>query len=142
MPFISGYNEQPQQAVEPQLTWLDSLVTSSPHGVMNVLSRNGYVGYLAPQDLNELSEAAYDFVDKKGEMAVIELLKVHPLYDAISGISKEEKQYPITFKNADGIESSVLATIKTINYKKVIEILLIIIGAMYLADNVFKYFKK
>lgn len=137
-----GYNEQPSQEVEPRLTWLDYLIESSPHAVMQTLAKNGYVGYLAPQDNAELSEATYDFVEKKGDQAITELLKAHPLYDVIIGISKEEKQIPVTFKNADGDISSVVATIKTINYKKAIETLLIIIGAFYVADKLFGYFNK
>lgn len=140
MPPIFGYNQN--QIVEPQLTWLDDLIISNPHEVMQVLSRNGYAGYLAPLDNGELSEAAYDFVEKKGDKAVIELLKVHPLYDVIAGISKEERQIPVTFKNADGSESSVITTIKAINYKKVIETLLVIIGAFYLASKLWGLLNK
>jgi hypothetical protein len=137
MPPVFGYyNEQPEQEVETRLTWLDYLIMSNPHSVMQVLYNNGYVGYLTPQDNEELTEAAYDFVEKRGDKAVIELLKVHPLYDTIIGISKEEKQIPVSFKNADGSESSIITTIKTINYKKVIETLLVIIGAIYLANKI------
>lgn len=138
----ADYNKQPIQEVKSELIWLDYLILSNPHAVMQVLADNGYVGYLAPQDNTELSEATYDFVEKKGDKAIIALLKAHPLYDVIAGISKEEKQIPLTFKNAIGEESSVITTIKTINYKKVIETLLIIIGGFYLADKIWSYLKK
>jgi len=143
MLYTSGYNnEQPIQAIESRLTWLDYLIESSPHAVMNVLSRNGYVGYLAPQDKEELVEATYDFVEQKNDQAIIELLKAHPLYDVIVGISKEEKQVPVTFRNAAGDMSSVMTTIKMIDYKKVIETLLVVIGTFYIADRLWAYFNK
>ena len=142
MAFIPGYNQQQQQEVESRLTWLDYLISDSPHAVMQVLANNGYVGYLAPQDQQELTEATYDFVEKKGDEAVIELLKAHPLYNIIVGISKEEKTVPLTFKNASGDTSSVLTTITTINYTKVIETLLIIIGAIFIANKVWSVFTK
>jgi hypothetical protein len=142
MLYRQGNNQQPLQEVEPQLTWLDYLILSSPHAVMQVLAKNGYVGYLAPIDNGELSEATYDFVEKKGDYAITELLKAHPLYDVIIGISKEEKQIPITFKNAAGDDVSVVTTLKTIDYKKAIEMLLVIIGTFYIADRLFSYFNK
>lgn len=142
MLYRQGNNQQPLQEVEPQLTWLDYLILSSPQAVMQVLAKNGYVGYLAPIDKDELSEVTYDFVQQKGDYAITELLKAHPLYDVIIGISKEEKQIPITFKNAAGDEYSVVTTLKTIDYKKAIETLLVIIGTFYIADRLLSYFKK
>lgn len=141
MLHTSGYNEQPVQTVESRLTWLDYLIESNPHAVMQVLAINGYVGYLAPQDKEELSEATYDFVEQKGDRAIVELLKAHPLYDVIVGISQQEKSIPVTFKNAAGDESTVVTTIKAIDYKKVIETCLVVIGAIYLADMLLGQFK-
>lgn len=141
MSYISGYDQPIVQQVEPENTWLDYLIKSNPHGVMRVLSVNGYVGYLAPQDKAELSDATYEFVQKKGDYAIIELLKSHPLYDVIIGISKEEKQIPITFKNATGEQSSVMTTINTINYVKLLETALIVIGAFYVADKLWGFLK-
>jgi hypothetical protein len=142
MLYNQGNNQPPLQEVEPRLTWLDYLILSSPQAVMQVLAKNGYVGYLAPVDQSELSEVIYDFVEQKGDYAVTELLKAHPLYDVIVGISKEETRVPITFKNAAGDEYSVVTTLKTIDYKKVIETLLVIVGTFYIADRLLSYFNK
>lgn len=129
----SRYNQN--YSSEPETGWLEMLVMSNPHGVMRVLSRNGYTGYLAPINEDELTEAAFSFVHDKGDDAVIELLKEHPLYDVILGICQEEKQ---NFRNAEGIKGQVINTIRTINYKKLIEMVLILIGTAFLADKIFK----
>ena len=131
-----------QNVAEPQITWLDYLIISNPHGVMKVLASHGYTGYLAPINQEELADAAYDYVEKGGDEAVIELLKSHPLYDVIAGICNEEKKVTVNFKNAAGEVSSIITTIKTINYKKVIGTLLVIIGAFYLADKLWNLLSK
>jgi hypothetical protein len=137
MLYNTGYNQQ-VAPVESKLIWLDYLVQSNPHAVMQVLSKNGYSGYLAPQDKGELNEATYDFVEKKGDKAVVELLKVHPLYEIMVGISQEEKQSQtiLPLKSTDNSEPSVLTTIKTFDYKKAAIDLLIVIGAIYVAGKV------
>ncbi len=127
---------------EPEEDWLADLVTANPHGVMKVLSVNGYTGYLAPQNTEELYEAAIEFIHVKGDDAVVALLRAHPLYDIIAGISAEERSMPVRFKNADGSESSIITTIKSINYKKLAGTLLMVIGAMYLFDKLFNSFKE
>lgn len=145
MLYNTGYNQPSSQSVEPQLIWLDYLVQSNPHNVMQVLSRNGYSGYLAPQDKEELTEATYDFVEKKGDQAIVELLKAHPLYDVIVGISQEEKQKQTLFKSIGDEGSSVLTTIKTIDYTKAINVIetgLVVIGAFYLAGKVWELLTK
>jgi hypothetical protein len=141
--MIYGYQNS-NQVEEPVLseTWLDYLVETNPHGVMQVLARNGYTGYLAPQDESELADAASHFIARDGETAVVELLKIHPLYSVIADISREERSIPLNFLNADGVASSVMTTISTINYKKLIETLLILIGAFYIANKVFSYLSK
>jgi D-arabinose 1-dehydrogenase-like Zn-dependent alcohol dehydrogenase len=123
-------------------SWLDHLIMSNPHGVMQVLARNGYSGYLAPQDDEELHDAAYDFVEKQGELAVIQLLKEHPLYGAISDIVTEEKKIRFNFLGADGEISSVLTTVRSIDYKKVIELLLMLIGAFWVAGKFWGFISK
>lgn len=136
--YNNSFNTDPQ----PQVTWLDDLVLSNPHGIMQVLAKNGYTGYLAPQNKEELVEASYLFIQTKGDQAVVELLKAHPLYDVIAGIAKEDTEVKVNFKNASGDITSVITTIKTINYKKLIENLLIIIGAVYVADKLWKSFSQ
>lgn len=121
--------------------WLEYLISSNPQGVMKVLYKNGYTGYLAPQDQEELYEAAQEFIKDKGENAVIELLKAHPLYEVIADMVREENQ-SISFKNADGSESSIMATIKKIDYKKMAETALVLIGAFFVADKIWSFLSK
>lgn len=141
MVIMPEYNGPSGQA-PGQATWVDYLVENNPHGVMEVLSRRGYLSYLSPQDHDELREAAYHYIEMRGEQGSIDLLKVHPLYEVISEIAREEGSVPMQFKNAAGEISEVLATIKTINYKKLIETLLILIGAFYVADKALTYLFK
>jgi hypothetical protein len=140
------YGESYQKSQDqPQGTWVDLLVASSPHGVMQVLARNGYSGYLAPQNQEELTDAAYDFVEKKGEDAVVELLKAHPLYDVISEISTGAytKKSTKSFSNATGDTSLISAVIpdslKTIDFRKATEAALIIIGILWVANYIYEY---
>ncbi len=136
-------NYQPEEQTGKSATWVDYLVETNPHGVMEVLSRRGYIGYLSPQDHSELVDAAYHYIEVQGEQGVVDLLRVHPLYDTIAEIVREENTIPLTFKNAAGEVSEVLATIKTINYKKLIETILVLIGAYFIIDKALKYlFKK
>lgn len=128
--------------VQEESTWIDYLVMSNPHGVMEVLSRNGYNGYLAPQNEEELLDATYDYITRHKDTAVVDLLKSHPLYDAMAEVSKEEKKISLNFLNADGTESSVITSIKSINYKKLIETMLILIGAFYIADKLWGFLNK
>ena len=136
--YIHGLN---QQKVEPEgtMTWLDFLIMSNPQGVMKVLSSYGYTGYLAPQDENEMYEVCLDLMDKYGDQIVIDLLKSHPMYGVISDICKEETKVTIPFKNASGQLSGIVTTIQTINYKKLIGDVLIIIGAIYLTGKLWHF---
>jgi hypothetical protein len=138
--FYGAERQQNNKGSQPDLIWLDYLIMSNPQGVMKVLNNHGYTGYLAPMDEDELTEVAYEFIDKNGDQAVIELLKTHPLYDVIAGISKEESSINVKYKNALGEEGTITTTLRSINYVKVIEAMLIVIGAVYLADLVWKKF--
>ncbi len=138
--FYGAERQQNNNGSQPDLIWLDYLIISNPQGVMKVLNNHGYTGYLAPMDEDELTEVAYEFIDKNGDQAVIELLKTHPLYDVIAGISKEESSINVKYKNALGKEGTITTTLRSINYVKVIEAMLIVIGAVYLADLVWKKF--
>jgi hypothetical protein len=134
-----GYNQFNDQPVSPQasedLTWLDYIILSNPQGVMKVLAGYGYTGYLAPRDNQEMIEACQELMDKYGEAAVIDLLKSHPLYDAISEVASSDGKL---FKNATG--DSIISIIKTINYQSLIENALIIIGAFYIGGKLWSYF--
>jgi len=138
IPRLTTDNVEPSE----NITWLDYLISSNPQGVMKVLASNGYIGYLAPVDQSEMAEVSMDLIDKKGDQAVIELLKEHPLYDVISDISRQETKITVPFKNAAGEESAVTTTIKTVNYKKLIENALVVIGAFYVAGRLWDYITK
>jgi hypothetical protein len=138
-PGYFGPTYQPNQAQQPgqepeKFTWLDYLILSNPQGVMKVLNAYGYTGYLAPEDEDEMIDACLDIMDKYGDQAVIDLLKSNPIYDVIAGLSTEETKVPLSFFNATG-DGTVFATIRTINYKVLIEKALIIIGAFYIAGK-------
>ena len=105
---------------------------------MKVLASYGYTDYLAPKDESEMMDACQDLMSKYGEGAVVDLLKSHPLYDTIAEISAQDKK--VSFKNATG--DSVIAIIKTINYQRLLENALIIIGAFYLANMLWNYISK
>jgi hypothetical protein len=137
MLFGQKYNQD--QPVQDQSTWIDSLVADSPHGVMQVLSRSGYVGYLAPKNQAELTEAAYDFVDRRGEYAVAQLLQAHPLYDVIADISQQS--HSLNFRNATGFLSQIKDNL-TGDVRKTAGTVLAVIGALYLANCLWRFFNK
>ena len=82
MSYVHGFVEDfsKDTRYENEITWIDYLVSSNPEGVMKVLADNGYAGYLAPQNEDELIDAIYSFIDKNGDEGIITLLKSHPLY--------------------------------------------------------------
>jgi hypothetical protein len=129
--YVHGLDQSSQVEPTDKITWLDYLILSNPQGVMKVLAANGYTGYLAPQDQDEMIEACLDFMDNEGDQAVIDLLQEHPLYKVIFGICTSQPGAASTYKNADG--STVLTTLKGINYKLLAENILVVIGAFYLA---------
>jgi hypothetical protein len=139
MPGSLQYNTYNQQSPQGK-TWLDELIEANPQGVMSVLDRNGYSGYLAPGGEAELSDAAYDFLDRRGEYAVVELIKVHPLYDVIAGVATEEKMLPLSFRSASG-DIPVISTIRSINYKKLIETFLLLVGMRYVLKGIWGFIK-
>lgn len=135
---VFGFNQNNQ--VEPsKLTWLDYLIISNPQGVMMVLNRYGYTGYLSPQDEDEMYEVCMDLIEKHGDQIIVEFLQSHPLYDVISDICREETKVAIPFKNASGQESNIITTIRTINFKKLAGNLLIIVGVFFIADRIWHY---
>jgi hypothetical protein len=149
MEYSPGYpfgslQSQPQAKPDnfegEKLTWLDYIILSNPQGVMKVLNAYGYTGYLAPQNEDEMIDACMDIMDKYEDQAVIDLLKSNPIYDLVKDLSSEESKIGISFKNASGEDGTVFATIRTINYKKLLENVLIIIGAFYVGSFVWKFF--
>jgi hypothetical protein len=119
-------------------TWVDDLIACNPQGVMQVLTSNGYTGFLAPQDMEDLADATSDFIEKKGEEAVIELIKVHPLYEVIADVSRNDQKVQLNFRNADGTFTSVQSFLSTVDFKEVAKKVLIIIGVAYLANHLWK----
>jgi hypothetical protein len=80
-----------------KLTWLDYTIMNNPNGVMLVLAKYGYVGWLAPQDFGELKDVALMLMQKYGDKATEDLLRVHPDYDVIRELPTEP-----TFQNFTG----------------------------------------
>lgn len=80
-----------------QLTWLDYTVWMNPNGVMLVLAKYGYVGWLAPQDYAELREVAIMLIQRYGDQATRDLLRAHPDYDVIRSLPSDN-----TYKNFTG----------------------------------------
>lgn len=72
-------------------TWLDYTIENNPNGVMRVLSKHGYVGYLAPQNYEEMRIYAYELVHNNGDQAVVDLLKAHPEYGAFEELFTSNK---------------------------------------------------
>jgi hypothetical protein len=140
--YIDGFNQY-EKKVEPQenLTWLDYIIISNPQGVMKVLADYGYTGYLAPENEDEMMEVSIDLMDKYGDQAVIDLLKSNPLYEVISDISKKDVTVKVPFKNAAG-DWNITKTISTIDYKLLIENTLVVIGAFFIATQLWAYITK
>jgi len=142
--YVHGLNHQQFDQVEPQgkPSWLDYLIMSNPQSVMKVLAGYGYIGYLAPENETEMREVANEVIEEKGEEAVIEFLKNHPLYDAIRDICMEDKKIVVPFKNASGVTSNFVTSIRTINFKLLIENALVIIGAFFVAGKLWEIITK
>lgn len=71
------------------INWLEYTIRNNPNGVMLVLAKYGYVGYLAPQHPGEIFEACQMMMDQYGEAATEDLLRVHPDFDMIRSIPDE-----------------------------------------------------
>ena len=59
---------------------------------MNCLAKNGYTGYLAPENPHELPQAVDHFIEQKGDKAVVELLKEHPDFEVLTEIKNSTKK--------------------------------------------------
>lgn len=55
---------------------------------MLVLTKYGYMGWMTPQDIRELLEASQDLIDRHGDQATMDLIRVHPDYDIIRSLPK------------------------------------------------------
>lgn len=117
-------------------SWIDNLIDNNPQAVMKVLAGYGYTGFLAPVDSEEMSEVTYDLIDQRGEEVVVELLKNHPLYEAIREVCTGEGKTVIPFKNASGTDPVAGNSVITSNIKSFAETALIIIGAFYVITKV------
>lgn len=140
MPYIGNFNNEPRQVQSGNMIWLDYLIASNPQGIMRVLANYGYTGYLAPMNEQELYEATHEFIERQGDKAVIELLKTHPLYETIAELSREELKVSVPFKNASG-DGTIFTTLQTVNIKRLIEVTLVLIGAFYVAEWIWRKVK-
>lgn len=81
-------NNEEQENIKNE--FLEHLIWSNPQGIMSVLNRSGYTGSLAPQNQEELYEAAQYYIDRGGESAVVELCKIAPEFEAMRSIEVEQ----------------------------------------------------
>jgi hypothetical protein len=132
-------DEYIEETGQPEkLIWLDYLVLSNPEGVMKVLADYGYTGYLAPANSDEMLDACMDLLEKYGDKAVIDLLKSNNLYLLIAEtIENDGNKQP--FKNASG---DVTAKIDKEVLVKLAKNVLIVIGAMFIANKFLGYIKE
>ena len=95
MYYIPENNTNTQQPTIQQEGWLNYIITHNPQGVMRVLNRNGYTGYLAPQNENEMYEACLVF-QSKDESGTEKLLMAHPdfqiLHDIFFKVGKQRQK--------------------------------------------------
>lgn len=99
-----------QQSGQPaEMSWLQYTVINNPQGVMAVLNRYGYLGYLAPQDIGELLEAAQHFIERYDDVAVEELLRVHPDWDIIRQVPGDSG-YMNAIGGGSGLDMSVFTS--------------------------------
>ena len=103
----ASYNQPPPAQ---GMSWLEYTVLSNSQGVMLVLSKYGYIGWMAPQDISELLEASLDLIDRFGDRAVEDLLRAHPDFDIIRQVPG--RNYT-NFHSAtgDGITEKLFSTI-------------------------------
>ena len=85
MYYIPENNTNTQQPTIQQEGWLNYIITHNPQGVMRVLNSNGYTGYLAPQNENEMYEACLVF-QNKDENGTEKLLMAHPDFQILQDI--------------------------------------------------------
>jgi len=103
------YNSQgpySQSAGPRRLSWLEYTVISNPNGVMLVLAKYGYMGWMAPQDMQELLEATQVLIERYGDQAVEDLIRVHPDYDIIRSMPAKKGGFS-NFFNATDTEGSI-----------------------------------
>ena len=132
-PYEGGSRSVNQQR---EFTWLDYTILKNPNGVMAVLSKYGYIGYLAPQSNNELIEVSQLLIQKYEDKAIIDLLRVHPDYEVIKGTPVEGYQVENEVSNnfSNFTENKAPTEIRKINFEKG----LLIIGGLLLAATLIK----
>lgn len=87
-----------------KITWLDYLYSNKPQELMSVISS---FGLPLPHDYNELYECVDYLLDQKGVEAEKQLMKIHPEYDSIREMIKDESGTENRFHNFSG-EMSLL----------------------------------
>ena len=130
MQYNPGYIDNEPKGNEG-ISWLDYIIINNPNGVMSVLAKYGYVGYLAPQNQSELKEAALIFIQKYEDRAIIDLLRIHPDYDIIK--ETPETGYSTEKENFNNFSKDATKTKTKINYEKG---LLIIGGLLIIASYI------
>lgn len=94
------------QRTQHNMTWVDWLLLKNPQGAMKVLNNNGYNGFLAPQNVNDLYDATYHFIEKYGDDAVVSLLGEHPEFEVLKEVHFEKN----TYNNLNDAEANGVVT--------------------------------
>ena len=126
LPSGEGINNN-QPSYNEEITWLDYTILKNPNGIMTVLSKYGYIGYLAPQNSSELKEVSLLVIQKHEDKAIIDFLRVHPDYDVIKETPRDGYYTKNEmFDNFTEIENNTTTNKKRVNFNTG----LILIGGM------------
>lgn len=118
--FPMGFNDNNQPRYNEEITWLDYTILKNPNGIMTVLAKYGYIGYLAPQNSGELKEVSLLVIQKHEDKAIIDFLRVHPDYDVIKETPTEGYYTKNELFSNFTENNTPVKEIKKINYEKAI----------------------
>ena len=124
------------------LTWIDYIVLKNPQGAMKVLDKYGYKGYLAPQNIKELSECARLLIKENTE-ATEEFLKQHPEYPILTEVYKKSNNLS-DFNNFNNnnktneVENKLNVLMKEIKNSKNLQNILLIGFIIIVLSKIFK----
>ena len=104
-----------------KINWLDYTIMKNPEGVMKVLADNGYTGYLAPVNMQELHEACIIFMDKSPEENTVELLMAHPDIEILLLLAGKTKKKSINESEEEIVGSTNKDTLNKDTLKAIIK---------------------
>ena len=124
--------------MEKQETILNYILQNNPHGVMKVLNENGFTGFLAPQNNEELIDATHYFVEQKGQSAFNKVIKVHPDKDIFSNNFRNIVSHAQAMAENDNNFSNIELLLKENNRLKKTLGLIMFLGLGYLLLKPYK----